>query len=222
MCPLTSRNRGASLVEVLVVITIIGIVSAIAFSALNTAKRTAQSSSHMSALRQLSMAVVLYGEDHAVEGSRLKFLASAETLSKNAALSKSGIFAFVGDKYSQGWGNFTRGSVTFTGEVPYIYSPLGFGDFVTEAFVLSSPKRYGGCLEHPFALFAYPAAEVKKFGEMYDVSKPASSRPILRASADGSVSRNYVQKTTEPGAHPFEVFGDLNGECAKVRDIGPI
>jgi len=211
--------KGITLLEILVVVSIVAIVVALTFGGLAAAKKSAQTTSHLSGLRQLTTSVLLYGEDQSADPMRLKFFASAETLSRDEKLVKSGLLAFAGDPYENGWGNLTREDATFTGSVPFFYSPLGFADFVTEAWLATGPEKWKPCALQPFALFVYPAREPLRFATYYDISKDPSIRPILRARSDGSVKREYVPTTSPIGAHPFEVFGDLTEPCAQARDI---
>lgn len=222
MPPRTLQERvikGITLLEVLVVVAIVAIIAAVGFSGLAAAKKSAQTTSHLNGLRQLTTSVLLYGEEHSADPIRLKFFASAEVLSRDETLLKSGLLAFAGDPYENGWGNLTREDVTFTGSVPFFYSPLGFADLVTEAWLATGPETWKPCALQPFALFVYPGREPLRFATYYDIGKDPSIRPILRARSDGSVKREYVPTTSPIGAHPFEVFGDLTDPCSKARDV---
>lgn len=59
-----SRDRGFTLIELLVVIAIIGILVAIAYASLDTARKKARDNQRMANLKQLQAAIEVYGQAH--------------------------------------------------------------------------------------------------------------------------------------------------------------
>ncbi len=211
-------HRAFTLIEVITVTAIVGIVAGILAIALIQARDRAASTSHVSAMRQMVTATILYGEANNFPQDYLKFASSGELLALNKQLLSSNLLAFRQDQTPDGWGNGVREEHTYTGRLPFTYSPFGLGDLTTIEFVRSN-HRYSKCIQTDLALFIFPTNTSKSWFKILDPKSPPSVRTILRARTDGSVARAVIFGRARTFIHPYEAFGTLDDDCSAILSV---
>lgn len=88
------REKGFSLVELLIVVAVIGVIAAVAIPGLQRARRYAQAGSAIQSLRTITTAEHLYERSHKVYGTLID-LAPEGTIDSNLALGLKSGYAFT-------------------------------------------------------------------------------------------------------------------------------
>jgi len=189
------RQSGFTLVELLTALAIIGVLATLLTTALSTAKRKARQTACTSNLRQISLALNMYLEDHEKRPNNFAVLVSAKYLGAAGALrcpeDKIGNWgglveapnALVGPPLTLVADKSANPATDSNPSVPYSYlHPLRWDDVAWDRLMKSDPSAgIAVCQLHGLGKQNPSAPDIHNFQGL-----------ILRAQRDGAVVRRQI------------------------------